>query len=115
MKSTKKHVVVMVTVPDAKTGRAVARALLKAKLVACANIVPQIESHYWWQGKLETSKEQLLLIKTTQAQLQTLNKMVRAHHPYDTPEVIALPIVAGSRRYLDWINESVGRPVAKAK
>lgn len=99
--------VVLVTAPDAKTGRDLAAAALKSRLVACANLLPKIESHYWWQGKLESSAEVLIIFKTTKANLKKLEKLIVAHHPYDTPEFLVLPILAGNKRYLDWVSQSV--------
>lgn len=107
MQSAQSFCVVFVTAPDRKTARALAKEILNNRLAACVNIVPQLESHYWWQGKIERSLELLLLIKTTRKQLAALEKCVLKKHPYDTPEFIALPIEAGSPRYLRWIRESV--------
>ena len=98
---------VLVTAPDLKTARALAKAALNVKLVACANLVPKIESHYWWQGKLESSAEVLILFKTTRAKLAALEQLIVAKHPYDTPEFVVLSVTAGNRRYLEWIGESV--------
>ena len=99
--------VVLVTAPALKSARAIARALLTARLAACVNLVPRLESHYWWQDKLETSAEVLLVIKTTRTLLKPLAAEVRQQHPYDTPEIVAWPIAAGSRRYLDWLSAAV--------
>ena len=99
---------VLVTAPDVKSARKLARAALEARLIACANLVPRIESHYWWQGKIEAGAEVLLMMKTTTPRLRALEKLIHAKHPYDTPEFIVLPISRGSRRYLDWVQESVG-------
>ncbi len=98
---------VLVTTPDLKVARALAKATLSAKLVACANLVPKIESHYWWRGKLESSAEVLIVFKTTQAKLAALEKLIVAKHPYDTPEFIALTLAEGNAKYLDWLAESV--------
>ena len=108
MKSAKSFSVVLVTAPDLKTARMLARAALQARLIACANLVPKIESHYWWQGKIESGTEVLLVLKTQKSKLATLEKLVLARHPYDTPEFIVLPLSAGSRRYLDWLASSCG-------
>ncbi len=108
MKPTGKFAVVVVTVPDLKMGRKLARAALAARLVACANLVPRIESHYWWRGKLESSPEVLLVMKTTANCLAALEDLVLAQHPYDIPEFIVLPITRGNRRYLAWLEGSVG-------
>jgi len=99
---------VLVTAPDLKTARALARAALQAHLVACANLIPKIESHYWWQGKRESSAEVLILFKTTRAWLGALERLILAKHPYDTPEFVVVPITAGNRRYLDWLKTSCG-------
>jgi len=101
--------VVLVTAPDVKVARKLAKACLEARAAACVNIVPRVESHYWWQGKVERGNELLLLIKTTTARLDALEKCVLANHPYDTPEFVVLPISTGNRRYLKWISESVSR------
>jgi periplasmic divalent cation tolerance protein len=105
--SKRKFAVVLVTAPDIKTARALGRAALEARLIACANLLPQLESHYWWQGKIETGKEVLLILKTTVARLPALQRLIVAKHPYDTPEFIVLPITSGNKRYLDWIAQSV--------
>ena len=107
MRLAGKFAVVLVTAPDLKTGRKLARAALTARLVACANLVPRIESHYWWQGKIESSPEVLLVMKTTTARLAALEDLVVAQHPYDTPEFIVLPITRGNKRYLAWLENSV--------
>ena len=97
---------VLVTAPDLKTARALAKAALNVKLVACANLVPKIESHYWWQGKLESSAEVLILFKTTRAKLAALEQFIVAEHPYDTPEFVALSLAEGNSKYLDWLAAS---------
>ena len=101
------HVAVLVTAPSKDVGRDVARALLEQKLAACVNVVPSIASFYTWEGELRSDEEVLLVIKTTGAAFDALVAAVRAVHPYDLPEIIALPIVAGSQDYLDWIDEVV--------
>lgn len=103
MKSAAKFAIVLVTAPDLKIARALAKAALQAKLIACANLVPKIESHYWWQGKIESGAEVLLILKTRKAKLPALEKLILAEHPYDTPEFLVLPLVAGSKKYLDWL------------
>ena len=95
--------VVMVTAPNKALARRLGKAALETKLAACANIVPAVESHYWWEGKLESNDEVLLLLKTRQELLPKLERVIRGIHPYDTPEFIALPLTGGSRRYLAWL------------
>ena len=103
MKPATQFVLVLVTAPDLKTARALAKAALQAKLIACANLVPKVESHYWWRGKIESGAEVLLILKTQKSKLAALEKLVLAQHPYDTPEFLVLPLVAGSKKYLDWL------------
>lgn len=107
MKITATHFLAFVTAPDLKTARALARAALQARLVACANLIPKIESHYWWQGKIESGSEALIVFKTTKSKLKALERLIVERHPYDTPEFITLPITAGNPRYLDWLSGSV--------
>src|SRR5215510_10784834 len=87
---------VLVTAPDLNTARALARAALRARLAACVNVVPKIESHYWWNGKIERGMEVLLLFKTTSAHLPRLERLILQRHPYDTPEFIALSLTRGN-------------------
>jgi periplasmic divalent cation tolerance protein len=108
MQPAKTFVVVLVTAPDLKVARQLSQAALKARLIACANLVPKLESHYWWKGKIETGAEVLLLIKTTRARLAALEKLIVSKHPYDTPEFLVLPLIAGNASYLKWIVDSVG-------
>jgi len=107
LKASGKYSVVLVTAPDRATARRLARAALQARLIACANLVP-IESHYWWEGKIESGKEVLLALKTTSARLQALERLIVSEHPYDTPEFIVIPVAQGNRRYLNWLATSVG-------
>jgi periplasmic divalent cation tolerance protein len=102
-----KFVLALVTTPDLKTARELAQAALKKRLIACANLIPGIESHYQWKGKLETSAEVLMILKTTPAKASPLEKLIVSNHPYDTPEFIVLPLSGGNKRYLDWWEKSV--------
>ena len=106
MKSATSFAVVLVTAPDLKTARALAKAALSARLIACANLVPKIESHYRWQGKIESSAEVLMILKTRKSKLAALEKLVLAKHPYDTPEFLVLPVGAGNNKYLDWLAQN---------
>lgn len=107
MKNARRFQLVLVTAPDLKTARKLAAAALANRLIACANLVPKIESHYWWQGKLETSAEVLMLMKTAANRLAELEQLILAEHPYDTPEIISLPLAKGTPKYLAWLAESV--------
>ena len=106
MKPATSFALVLVTAPDLKTARALAKAALAAKLIACANLIPKIESHYWWQGKMESGPEVLLVLKTQKSKLAALEKLVLARHPYDTPEFLVLPLAAGNQKYLTWLAAS---------
>jgi len=106
VKSAAKFALVLCTVPDLKTARSLAKSALQARLIACANIVPRLESHYHWQGKIESSAEVLLILKTPKSGLAALEKLVLARHPYDTPEFLVLPLSAGNQKYLAWLASS---------
>ncbi|MDW7981073.1 MAG: divalent-cation tolerance protein CutA [Verrucomicrobiales bacterium] len=101
---------VLVTVPGLKVARSIARAVLEARLAACVNIVPRVESHYWWQGKIESGTELLMILKTTTPKLPQLERIVLANHPYETPEFIAVRINRANKAYSDWLLESVAAP-----
>jgi periplasmic divalent cation tolerance protein len=107
MKSASDYSIVLVTAPNLRIARVLAKAALRARLVACANLVLGLESHYWWQGKLERSGEVLVVFKTVRRRLTELEKLVITEHPYDTPEFVVLPLTAGNKRYLDWFEASV--------
>ena len=100
--------IVFVTAPDLAVARKLASGILENRLAACVNLVPSLESHYRWEGKLCQETEVLMVLKTKGDQLVALEAWVLAEHPYDTPEFVALKIEAGSAQYLDWISESVG-------
>ena len=95
--------VVFVTTPTAERAAELARALVQERLAACGNVVPGLRSIYRWEGKVHDEGEALLVLKTTRARFEALRERVLALHPYEVPEVIALPIEAGSAPYLAWI------------
>ena len=98
-------VVVLVTAPDEAVAAEIARALVEERLAACVNILSGMRSIYRWQGNVEDEREALMLIKTHRERFAELQSRVKALHPYSVPEVIALPIVAGSPDYLAWLAE----------
>jgi len=100
---SKRFRIVLVTAPDLKIARRLALAALDRRLIACANILPKIESHYRWKGKKERAAETLLVLKTTAPCLARLQRLIVAEHPYDTPEFLVLPINGGNPRYLNWV------------
>ena len=107
MKSAKSFKLVLVTAPDLKMARTLAKHALRARLVACANLVPGIESHYWWKGRLERGREILIVFKTRATRLAALERLILDHHPYDTPEILTVPLTQGTARYLTWIANSL--------
>jgi periplasmic divalent cation tolerance protein len=99
--------IVLTTTGSQEEGRKIAQALVDRRLAACVNIVPQIESVYRWQGKVETAKEWLLLIKTQADLFERVRDAVKELHSYDLPEFVMLEVAAGSQEYLSWIAENV--------
>jgi periplasmic divalent cation tolerance protein len=98
------HIIVYITVPSREVGQQIAETLLEGKLVACVNIIPEISSIYHWQSAVEQDDELLLIAKTRTALFDRLATTVKRIHPYEVPEVIAMPIVSGSNEYLAWID-----------
>ncbi len=94
---------VITNCPDEETANRIALAVVEAKLAACVNILPRVQSIYRWQGAVESAAEVPLLIKTTAAAYPALEAAIRESHPYDVPEIIALPITAGLPAYLNWL------------
>ena len=103
-------IVVFVTCPNRAIARRIATALVTRRLAACVNLLPVIESTFRWQGKIDRCREALLVIKTTRPRFAALRRAVVGLHPYDVPEVIALPVVDGHPPYLTWVRRSVSRP-----
>jgi periplasmic divalent cation tolerance protein len=101
--------IVLVTAPDVETARSLGRSVLEARLAACVNLIPQIESHYWWQGKIDSGNEVLMLIKTTAAQITELERAILAKHPYDTAEFVVLSASGVTEKYWRWIQDSVAQ------
>ncbi len=104
--------IVLVTCPSLAVARKIGRTVVQKRLAACVNVVRSpVESFYTWKGKLEQAREYLLVIKTVGKRLKKLEREVHRLHSYDVPEFIVLPIIAGSRKYLSWLGESVKKPV----
>ena len=100
-------IVVYVTAGSADEADRLARSLVDERLAACVNRIPSVQSVYRWQGKVEQSQEELLIIKTSRDRFAALEKRVRELHSYSVPEVIALPVIEGSSNYLKWLKEQV--------
>ncbi|HWT00546.1 MAG TPA: divalent-cation tolerance protein CutA [Pyrinomonadaceae bacterium] len=100
-------IVVLMTAGSREEAARLADMLVGARLAACVQILPEIESIYHWQGKVERAPEVLLLAKTTEAHFAALEAAVRSLHSYETPEIVALPVTAGSAPYLEWLTANV--------
>ena len=101
--------IIFVTAKDKEEAQVLSTALLEAKLIACANIVPGLESRYWWKGKIERSQEVLLILKASAKDFEASRQLIKEKHSYDTPEIIAVPVEQGDADYLQWLNRSVER------
>jgi periplasmic divalent cation tolerance protein len=98
-------IVVFITVDSPVTAQKMMDKLLAERKAACVNIIPKVESHYRWQGKIESDDELLLIVKTRITLLDEIITLVKENHPYTVPEIIALPIVGGNADYLQWIEK----------
>jgi len=100
--------VVFVSIPRDEANK-LARGLVEKRLAACVNVVPKIESYFWWDNKLEHDEEALLIIKTTQQRFDELRAWVVENHPYDLPEIISLPLSDGLSDYIEWVKKETER------
>lgn len=94
---------VMTTIDSQEGAQKIAESLVSRRLVACAQVSGPITSTYWWQGKMETAQEWLCLAKTCRELYESVEQTIKEMHPYDTPEIIAISLIAGHKRYFDWI------------
>ena len=101
------YTVVFITTATADEAQKISRTLLDQRLAACINIVPKVSSQFWWQGKIDSAQENLLIVKTKASQLDEIIKLVKGLHSYGVPEIIALPIIGGNQDYLEWIETEV--------
>lgn len=101
------YIVLFITTATAEEAQRISRVLLEQKKVACVNIVPRVNSLFWWQGKLDSAEESLLIVKTKASLLSEIVPVVKEIHSYDIPELIALPIIGGNQDYLEWIQKEV--------
>ena len=106
MMEENKYVVVLIT-STIEEAPSVAEALLTQRKAACVNILPAVSSLFWWQGRLDSAQENLLVVKTKASLLNEVVGLVKGLHSYDVPEVIALPIIGGNKDYLEWIDKEV--------
>lgn len=104
-----KFYLVVSTAPSEKIARKLAHSLVRQHLAACVNVIPGAVSFFWWQGKLDKARETLLLIKTSKSFFPRLVKFLQKQHPYQVPEIIAVPIEKGNLEYLGWLEATLTR------
>ena len=112
---SQEYAVVFITVGSRAEAEKISTALVAGRVAACVNTVPDVSSHYLWQGQPTTDAELLLIVKTRLALIPKVNRIVADLHSYDVPEVIALPVIGGSPDYLDWLGEVTDGGDAEAK
>jgi len=101
------RIVILITTSTEEEAHSIAELLLNQRKVACVNIVPGVDSFFWWQGKPDSAKESLLIVKTRASLLPKVIELVKEAHSYEVPEIIALPLVGGNEDYLKWIDSEV--------
>ena len=101
------YIVILITTNTTGEAQQIARLLLEQRQAACVNIVPEVDSSFWWEGKLDSAQESLLVIKTKASRLPDIINLVKGMHSNTIPEIIALPIIDGNQDYLDWIDKDV--------
>lgn len=101
------HIIIFVTAANKKEAKIIAESLIREKLAACVNIVAKVDSLFWWKQSLEKASEILLIIKSRRDKFSRIVKLVKKLHSYQVPEIIALPIIAGEKKYLRWIDATV--------
>jgi periplasmic divalent cation tolerance protein len=100
------YIVVFITTKNIREANKIAAKLVEGKLIACANVIKDVKSIFWWQGKVDKADEVLLVLKSKKSCFPKIVKTVKKLHSYEVPEIIALPIVDGNKDYLDWIKKS---------
>jgi periplasmic divalent cation tolerance protein len=101
------YVVAFITANDCEEAEKIAMLLLKRRQAACVNVISEVNSRFWWQDKIESAGENLLVVKTKAALLPDIIKTVKKNHSNEVPEIIAMPIIGGNQEYLDWIDSEV--------
>lgn len=102
-----RYFIIYITASSAQEAERIGEAVVNERLAACANVVPSLRSTYWWKGRLEKSREALLLLKTKKARVKKVIKRVRELHSYENPAIVAIPILEGSKDYLAWVEKEV--------
>lgn len=101
------YIVIFITTSGTEEAQKIAQSLLKGRRAACVNIIPEVDSRFWWEDRLDSARESLLVIKTRASLLPEIVESVRKMHSNSVPEIIALPIIGGNQDYLDWIDNEV--------
>ena len=101
------YIVLLITTETTKEAQQISKLLLEQKKAACVNIISGVDSVFWWEGKIDSSQERLLIVKTKASLLPEIIDLVKGAHSYTVPEIIALPIVGGNQDYLEWIDTSL--------
>lgn len=99
--------IILITTSSKQEAENIINELLTLKLIACANIINDIKSFFWWKDRVENASECLIILKSDEKYFSEIEKIVKSIHSYEVPEIIALPIVIGSREYMDWINKTI--------
>ncbi len=102
------YVVLFITTAADEEAQLISRVLLEQRKAACINIVPRVNSLFWWQGSIDSAQESLLVVKTRASLVAEIVQLVKEIHSNDVPEIIALPIVAGNQDYLEWLDREIG-------
>ena len=100
-------IIILITTGSEEEAHRIADQLLNQRKAACVNIVPKVDSLFWWQGKLDSAQESLIVIKTKASKLKEITELVKRVHSYEVPEIIALPIVGGNEDYLKWLDTTL--------
>jgi len=101
-----KYIVVFITASEEEQAKKIADQLLSKRLIACVHILPKASSLFWWQGRIDSQEEVLLILKTREELLDKIIRTTKELHSYEIPEIIALPIIGGNEDYLKWINDN---------
>ena len=106
---TEEHIQVITTVEKQEQAERIARTLVEKRLAGCVQIIGPASSTYWWENKIETAQEWLCIIKSKRNLYEELEQAIREMHPYKVPEILATPVVAGSKKYLEWLDNELKR------
>ncbi len=104
------HIIIFITASNKEEAEKIANKLVEKHLAACVNIIDNVRSVFWWEAKIDSANEALMIVKSKKSYLSRVIKLVKSLHSYQVPEIIALPIIAGDKNYLNWLDESLRQP-----